>query len=79
MTLLTVFQKVGLPDWKEKLVGLGSDGAPVMVGKRGGVSTLLREEVPHLINIQCLGHGLELAAMDAINRDDRMKKVSICA
>ncbi|KAJ8399635.1 hypothetical protein AAFF_G00410460 [Aldrovandia affinis] len=49
-----------LKDWKQKLVGFGTNGAPVMVGRRGGVSTLLREEVPHLINIQCFAHGLEL-------------------
>ena len=78
LTFQQFFSKLAFPEWKEKLVRLGSDGAPVMVGKRGGgggeLSTLLREEVPHLINIQFLGHGLELAAMDAINRDDRMKK-----
>ncbi|KAL0993799.1 hypothetical protein UPYG_G00114090 [Umbra pygmaea] len=35
--LNAVFQKVGLPDWKEKLVGLGSDGAPVMVSELRGL------------------------------------------
>ncbi|KAJ8405256.1 hypothetical protein AAFF_G00322470 [Aldrovandia affinis] len=47
-----------------------------MVRRHGGVSTLLQEEVPHLINIQCFAHGLELAVMDAINGDERMKKVT---
>lgn len=69
-------QKAGLDDWKERTVGFGSDGAAVMVGRRGGMSTLLRQEIPHLVNIQCLGHGLELAAMDTINQHANMKKVS---
>ncbi|KAJ8332693.1 hypothetical protein SKAU_G00424820 [Synaphobranchus kaupii] len=72
-------EKVGLNDWKEKTVGFGSDGAAVMVGRRGrrgGVSTLLRQEIPHLINIRCLGHGLELAAMETISQHANMKKVT---
>ncbi|KAJ8332554.1 hypothetical protein SKAU_G00423430 [Synaphobranchus kaupii] len=57
-------------------MGFGSDGAAVMVGRRGGVSTLLRQEIPHLINIRCLGHGLELAAMETISQHANMKKVT---
>ncbi|KAJ8412626.1 hypothetical protein AAFF_G00115770 [Aldrovandia affinis] len=34
--LNAVFQKVGLPEWKQKLAGFGSDGAPVMVEGLGG-------------------------------------------
>ncbi|TKS72003.1 Zinc finger protein 862 [Collichthys lucidus] len=71
----TALQKAELSNWKEKIVGFGSDGAAVMVGRVGGVTTLLRADVPHLINIQCLGHVLELAAMDAMKGNDRLKKV----
>ncbi|ROL44187.1 hypothetical protein DPX16_17839 [Anabarilius grahami] len=67
-------QKADLLDWKERLVGFGSDGAAVMVGKHGGVAKLLRQDVPHLINIHCLGHGLELAALDTINAHEKMKR-----
>ncbi|KAJ8364894.1 hypothetical protein SKAU_G00137250 [Synaphobranchus kaupii] len=47
--LNAVFQKVGLPVWKEKLVCFGSVGAPVMVGKRGGGfhSPPRRDTPPH--------------------------------
>ncbi|KAJ8334021.1 hypothetical protein SKAU_G00413400 [Synaphobranchus kaupii] len=72
----TALDKADLSQWKEKVVGLGSDGAAVMVGRLGGVTTLLRAEVPHLINIQCLAHGLELAAMDAMKDHERMRKAS---
>lgn len=47
-----------------------------MVGRRAGVSTKLRERIPWLVNIQCLAHGLELAASDTIKAHDRMKKTS---
>ncbi|KAJ8007764.1 hypothetical protein DPEC_G00097590 [Dallia pectoralis] len=67
--------KAGIFQWKDK-VGLGTDGAAVMVGRLGGVATLLRAEVPHLINIQCLSHGLELASMDAMKDHERMRKIT---
>lgn len=56
--LTSALQKADLLDWRERLVGFGSDGAAVMVGKHGGVAKLLRQDFPHLINIHCLGHGL---------------------
>jgi len=55
---------------------LGTDGAAVMVWRIGGVATLLRAKVPQLMNIQCLIHGLELAAMDAIKDQERMRKAN---
>ena len=33
----------------QKFCGLGSDGASVMLGKRGGVSTLLKQTTPYLV------------------------------
>lgn len=68
-------QGIGLGDWKERTVGFGSDGAAVIVGCRSGVATRLRQDIPWLVNIQCLAHGLELAAVDAIKANDAMKKV----
>lgn len=47
------------------------------MGKHGGVAKLLRQDVPHLINIHCLGHRLELAAFDTINAHEKMKRVTI--
>eukprot|EP00064_Thunnus_orientalis_P011109 superscaffoldBa00001571_g11139 len=72
----TALEKAKLSQWKEKIVGFVSDGATVIVGWFGGVTTLLRGEVPHLVNIQCLGYGLELAAMDAMKDNDRMRKAT---
>ena len=44
------------------LNGLSSDGAAVVVGKRGGVATLLKREYPELVNIHCVAHRLALAS-----------------
>ncbi|CAL8338046.1 unnamed protein product [Boreogadus saida] len=37
------FEEDGIIDWKEKLVGFGSDGAAVNVGSRNGVAALLQK------------------------------------
>ena len=58
------FQVSGIHNWKEKLVGMGADGASVNLGKKGGVVALLRQEVPHLIDFHCLRHRLELALLE---------------
>lgn len=43
---------------------MGSDGASVNIGKKGGVAALLRREVPHVIDFHCLPHRLELALLE---------------
>ena len=45
---------------------MGSDGAPVMLGDRGGVFALLKQEIPHLIKVHCIAHRLELAFADIL-------------
>ena len=72
----SALNNAGLGGWKESIVGFGSDGASVMVGRRGGVVALLKAEVPHLVDIHCLAHRLELGALDAIKENEDMKKVS---
>ena len=62
--------------WTNNLVGFVSDGAAVMVGRNAGVSTKLREICPWLINIQCLAHGLELAAQDTLKEHDGIYAIS---
>ena len=43
---------------------MGCDGASVNLGKKGGVSALLRQDVPDIIDFHCLPHRLELALME---------------
>ena len=52
--------------WKNRAVAMGSDGAPVMLGDRGGVFALLKQEIPHLIKVHCIAHRLELAFSDTL-------------
>ena len=44
-----------------RLCSLGSDGASVMVGARGGVAKLLKDHVPFLFSHHCIVHCLALA------------------
>ena len=45
----------------QKMRGIGSDNASVMVGKDNGVYALLKREIPHLILIPCACHSIQLA------------------
>ncbi|VDI74940.1 Hypothetical predicted protein [Mytilus galloprovincialis] len=47
-----------------KIFGMGSDGASVMIGKHGGVSQLLKDTSPHLVEVHCVAHRLALACVD---------------
>ena len=47
-------------------LGIGTDGASVMLGKRGGLCTKLKEKYPNLLTWHCFNHRLELAVHDAV-------------
>jgi len=49
----------------QKLCGIGTDNAPVMVGVNNGVYKKLKEEIPSLIHIPCVCHSLQLAVSAA--------------
>ena len=69
------FNRNRLQNWKEKLIGFGSDGASVNLGIRGGVAALIKHDVPHLVITHCVAHRLELAANGAIKNHKIMKDV----
>ena len=58
------FEGAGILEWKDKLVGIGADGASVNLGKKCGVAALLRRDVPYLIDFHCLPHRLELGLLE---------------
>ena len=58
----------------QHLCGLGSDGAAVMLGIRGGVSKLLKDQVPFLVANYCIAHRLALAAGQAANEITYLKR-----
>ena len=57
-----------------KFCGLGSDGASVMLGVRGGVSALLKQHVPFLVSNHCIAHRLALACGQAANEIAYLKR-----
>lgn len=64
------FQSLDFPEYKQKLVGFGTDGANVMLGHRAGVVKLLKDEgnTPWVLTVWCLAHRLELAIKDAFKK-----------
>ena len=70
--LLLCMEKYGLD--MAKMRGFGSDGAPVMVGRRSGVASRLKGRQPRLIAIHCINHRLALAAGHAANHVQYLQK-----
>lgn len=57
------FEKDGLK--LENMVGIGVDGANVMVGKHNSVTAILKRKLPDLIIVKCVSHSLHLCAEKA--------------
>ncbi|KAK3084326.1 hypothetical protein FSP39_011612 [Pinctada imbricata] len=60
----------------KKLVGIGTDGASVMTGRKNGVVQRLREQVPYLVGIHCAAHRCALAASQAAKRIPLLRQYS---
>ena len=58
----------------QHLCGLGSDEASVVLGIRGGILKLLKDQVPFLVANHCVAHRLALAAGQAANEVIRYLK-----
>ena len=58
-----------------KLSGLSTDGASVMVGKEDGVAAKLKREAKMLLNVHCICHRLALACGDANDHISYIKTV----
>ena len=50
-----------------KMTSFACDGPSVMLGKKNGVVAKLKEDNPHIINIHCMNHCLQLAVSKAFN------------
>lgn len=61
--IVNQFKKDGLK--LENLIGIGIDGANVMVGKYNSVTALLKRELSDLIIVKCVSHFLHLCAEKA--------------
>ncbi len=57
--------------WEVKegnFVGLGTDGASVMVGERRSLQKLLKDKFPGLVHVKCSCHSIDLAAKEAVKK-----------
>lgn len=52
-------------NWKDGLVGLGSDGVSVMMGRKNGLLKKIKDDAPHITEMHCMANRLELAILDA--------------
>ena len=50
---------------RRRIIGLGSDGASVMLGKKTGVGVRLKVCLPHLTHVHCVAHRVNLEASRA--------------
>ena len=62
----SAFIELDIDNLSRKLVGFCADGAAVNLGKKKGLSALLKQDKhPWLVTVHCLNHRLELACKDA--------------
>ena len=74
--ITSAFADIGLPELREKMVFLASDGASVNSGVKTGLAVKFRESGQEwLLFVWCLSHRLELALKDSCGRDGTNKKV----
>ncbi|XP_077863433.1 zinc finger protein 862-like, partial [Saccoglossus kowalevskii] len=57
-----------------KLVGLGSDGASVMMGRHSGVGVRLKGASPFCIHVHCVAHRIALASSNAAKKTAKVKE-----
>ncbi|XP_068756409.1 zinc finger protein 862-like [Montipora capricornis] len=63
------------PQWMQKLMSTGTDSAPVMMGKIGGVVSLIKQDAPQVIGIHCVAYNLELAFSDTLKSNETMMSI----
>ena len=54
------------PNWMQKLISTGTDGASMKMGSIGGVVSLMKQDAPQVHGIHCVAHKLELAFIDTL-------------
>lgn len=57
------FEDSGIPQWKDKLAGMGADGVSENLGKKAE-SQRCYDNTPHLVDFHCLPHRLEQALIE---------------
>ncbi|XP_057291390.1 zinc finger protein 862-like [Hydractinia symbiolongicarpus] len=63
----SAFQRIGILNFNQRLVGFNADGASVNMGRKKGVGALIKETAPWVEVVHCFNHRIELAIKDAFN------------
>ena len=63
-----VFETVQIENISEKLIAFAADGASVNMGSKNGVQARLRQDTPHLVDMWCMPHTLELSVSDTLKQ-----------
>lgn len=63
------------PQWMQKLISTGTDGTSLMMGRKGGVVSLIKQDAPQVIGIHCVAHNLELAFSDTLKSNKTMMSI----
>ena len=67
--LVSTFLDIVCPNWRSKLIGIGSDGANVMTGHLKGVVTRIEQQAEYkLYRIWCGLHQLDLVMHHGYNK-----------
>ena len=69
------FHEHGIDDWKDKLVGIGCDGANVNIGRRNSVASRILEVNDEVLIVHCVAHRLELGVLQAIRQNRNLETV----
>ncbi|XP_046583689.1 zinc finger protein 862-like [Haliotis rubra] len=57
------------------IIALGTDGASLMTGRKFGVAKFLQDDSPHVVNIHCVAHRLNLCTSKAADEVEYVGKV----
>ena len=64
----SAFETVLIDNISDKLIAFTAEGASVNMGSKNGVQARLRQDTPHLIDMWCMPHKLELSVSDALKQ-----------
>ncbi|KAJ8321702.1 hypothetical protein KUTeg_000173, partial [Tegillarca granosa] len=70
------FKSIEFESYRDKIIGFCADGASVNLGQSNGVVAKLREKIPHVIDIHCMAHRLELSVLQIKNKNTLIKKLN---
>ena len=66
-SIKTAFERVGILNFEDRIVGLNADGASVNMGQFSGLGKLIKDKAFWLELVHCFSHRIELALKDAFD------------